>query len=79
MNQVFEAVYEKGVLRLLQPTPLREQQHVLVTIAEAPPLIESSEERPCAVFSRRRVSPRLASARRKCRSKSYPPGNRTSP
>ncbi len=36
MGKQLEAVYEKGVLRPLQPLGLRDQQHVMVTVSEIP-------------------------------------------
>jgi predicted DNA-binding antitoxin AbrB/MazE fold protein len=36
MGKQLEAVYEKGVLRRLQPLGLRDQQHVMVTVSEIP-------------------------------------------
>ncbi len=36
MSKQFEAVYENGVLRPLQPLGLVDQQHVLLTVSEIP-------------------------------------------
>lgn len=36
MNRQVEAVYENGVLRPLEPLPLREHQRVSVTVSDAP-------------------------------------------
>jgi predicted DNA-binding antitoxin AbrB/MazE fold protein len=36
MGKQLEAVYENGVLRLLQPLLLMDHQHVLVTVNEVP-------------------------------------------
>lgn len=36
MTREVEAVYENGVLRLLAPLPLKERQHVSVTISDLP-------------------------------------------
>lgn len=50
MEKTVQAVYEGGVLRPLEPVPLRERQEVTVTIsdgAKAPrehPLLASAEE-----------------------------------
>ena len=38
MQKTFEAVYENGVLRPLEVLPLRDRQHVQVTIATQPPI-----------------------------------------
>jgi predicted DNA-binding antitoxin AbrB/MazE fold protein len=35
MSLTLEAIYENGVLRLLAPLPLRENQRVTITISEA--------------------------------------------
>ncbi len=36
MTREVEAVYENGLLRLLEPLPLAEHQHVEVTVSEVP-------------------------------------------
>ena len=36
MRREVEAVYEKGMLRPLEPLPLAEHQHVKVTVSEMP-------------------------------------------
>jgi predicted DNA-binding antitoxin AbrB/MazE fold protein len=42
MARVVEAIYEKGILKLLEPLDLAEHQHVRITIHE--PITESPEE-----------------------------------
>ncbi len=37
MTRQVEAVYESGLLRPLEPLPLREHQRVLVTVSDPPP------------------------------------------
>ena len=36
MNRSLQAVYEKGVLRPLEPLPLKEHQQVTVTVSDQP-------------------------------------------
>jgi predicted DNA-binding antitoxin AbrB/MazE fold protein len=42
MNLTIEAIYENGVLKPSVPLPLKEQEHVCITIERAQSLVEQS-------------------------------------
>ena len=45
MTRQLEAVFEEGVLRPLEPLPLKKKQHVLITITDTLPVAAESERK----------------------------------